>query len=79
MDREYQAFLAGVTEFWCIEFDLPMPKWVEDPLYTLPELWEPLFCPMPMDQDSIASRTRRSHPCFINRNVIFEARSLIVI
>ena len=39
--QPYRALLAGAAEFWCREFDLPVPAWTEEPQYFLDEWWTP--------------------------------------
>ena len=79
IEPEYQALLAGTAECLTIEFDLPMPGWVDDPKYILPELWLPWAWMVPADEESVQRLIAKAHPSYINRNVIFEARNLIVI
>jgi hypothetical protein len=79
IEREYQAFLAGVAEFYSVEFNLPIPDWVNDPKYILPEPWEPWGWMLSPDVGAIERRIAKAHPCFIARNVVYEARGLIVI
>jgi hypothetical protein len=76
---EYQAFLAAVAEFCSIEFDLPMPPWVNDPKYILPEPWDPWAWMLPQDEESVQRRIAKAHPCFINHNVVYQPRNLIVV
>lgn len=35
-----RALLAGVAEYLSERYSLPVPDWVHDPQYTLPELWD---------------------------------------
>lgn len=80
IEPEYQAFLAGLAEFYVIEFNLPMPTWdVNDPKYVLPEPWDPHGWMLPDDEESVRRRIAKAHPLFANRNVIYNVRNLIVV
>ena len=76
---ECRALLAGVAEFLSEEFNLPVPEWVNEPEYFLQEMWDPWedICPdmEPFRQERIA----RSHPAFLRRGVVYEARNLITL
>jgi hypothetical protein len=78
---EYRAFLAGMTEFLCHEFKLPVPQWTEKKNeYFLKTEWDAA-----LDLDEIPwvavipieDRRERSAPEFLRRGIIFPARGLI--
>lgn len=75
----WQALLAGAAEFLSEEFGLPVPEWVNDPQYTLPEPWDPWEDLVPDVEQYRDGRIAKSHPSFLKRNVVFESRNLIVL
>jgi hypothetical protein len=72
-----RALLAGVAEFLCEEFGLPVPVWVHYPVYTLPKLWDPASDYVSDAHLHQEERAARSHPTFLKHNVIFESRWLL--
>lgn len=75
----WQALLAGTAEFLSQEFGLTAPDWVNDPQYTLPEMWDPWEEIVPDIEQFRDERIAKSHPIFLKRNVVFETRNLIVL
>lgn len=74
-----RAILAGAAEYLSIEFGLPVPAWVHDPEYVLPELWDPWEEITPDIVEFREQRKKRSHPIFLKRNIIYESRNLIAL
>lgn len=75
-----RVFLAGVAEFLCHEFSLPVPAWTEKPEYFLDEEWDYVadFDEFPKElHDRINQRRERATPEFRRRNIIYEARNLL--
>ena len=62
--REARAWLAGVAEYLCHRFNLPVPEWTEKPEYFLPEPWE-------------ESRADTGECEFRRRNIGYNPRHLI--
>lgn len=62
-DRQTRAWLAGIAEYLCHRFGLPVPEWTEKPEYFLPEFWK-------KTDDS-------GDPEFRRRNVGYNPRHLI--
>ncbi len=62
--REMRAWLAGVAEYLCHQFKLPVPEWTEKPEYFLPEPWR-------------KSRDDTGEPEFRRRNIGYNPRHLI--
>jgi hypothetical protein len=74
-----RALLAGVGEYPCTRYSLPVPESVHDPQYTLPEprdLWEDLCPDM---EETRQGRIERSPEVLLKRNVVYEARNLITL
>lgn len=74
-----RALLAGVAEYLCTRYSLPIPEWVNAPeffLHDFWDLWEDL-CP-DMEEFSLG-RIERSPEAFLKRRVVFEARNLITL
>jgi hypothetical protein len=61
---EMRALLAGVAEYLCHHFELPVPEWTEKPEYFLPEPWK-------KSNDDTAT------PEFRRRNIGYNPRHLI--
>jgi len=86
-DDQQRAFLAGVAEFMCRKFDvLPIPEWTEKPEYFLREEydWTDRLTQMPdavilLLPKLVPGRRERSTPEFRRRNILFEARNLIIV
>lgn len=62
-DIRTRAFFAGVTEYLCHRFNLPVPVWVERPDYFLSEYWKKC-------RDT-------GEPEFARRNIGYDPRNLI--
>jgi hypothetical protein len=79
LSAEWQALLAGVAEWLSIEFGLPLPQWINEAQYYLPEIWDSLEYWLPDAEPYREERMARTHEVFLKRNVIFETRSLITL
>lgn len=79
LPRERRALLAGIAEFLCTEFGLPVPAWVNEPEYFLDEMWDPWEDLAPHLERTRPERIERSHPIFLKRNIVYEARNLITL
>ena len=77
LPRNRRALLAGVAEFLSQEFGLPVPTWVNESEYFLDEMWDPWEDICPDMEQTHPGRIERSHPAFLKRNVVYEARNLI--
>jgi hypothetical protein len=71
--------LAGTAEFLSKEFGLPVPAWVDEPEFLLPDLWELDGWMLPDDPAAIERRKAKAEPCFLRRNVLLERRDLITL
>ena len=71
--------LAGAAEYLCTDFGLPVPGWVSEPAYTMPELWEPEEWMYPEDPEFRERRRLKAHPVFLKRNVLYDPRNLIAL
>ena len=70
-----RAILAGTPEYLSKKFNLPVPAWIEEPEYFLPEIWHP-WSDMGLDtRIGQEARRAKSHECFLRPNVIFARRS----
>ena len=61
---EMRAWFAGMAEFLCHRFSLPVPEWTEKPEYFLPEPWG-------------KSQDDTGEPEFRRRNIGYNPRHLI--
>lgn len=77
---EFKALCAGMTEVLCDEFGLPVPVWVHDPAYTLPEPWDPYaWMFVGLTDGENRARIAKSDPLFLKHGVIWQRRSLITL
>jgi hypothetical protein len=76
---ERGALLAGAAEYLCRRYDLDLPDWIDDPQYVLPEIYDFWGDITPEVRAMRFRRVQRSSPEFLKRNVVFEARNLIVL
>jgi hypothetical protein len=60
---EMRAWFAGMTEYLCHCFELPVPEWIEKPEYFLPEPWQ-------------KSQDDTGEPEFRRRNIGYNPRYL---
>lgn len=74
---ERRAFLAAAAEFLCLEFDLAVPSWTQEPEYFLEAPWDPdaLWFPGVPEED----RRRVADPIFLRHNVLFPRRGMIAL
>jgi hypothetical protein len=83
MSSGFRAWLAGVAEFMCLEFNLvPVPGWTEKPEFFLLEEFDPASELLPFyvpDGEALDRHRARCHPVFLRRNVLFEVRGLITV
>lgn len=77
LSPSWRALLAGTAEFLSEEFNLPVPEWVHEPQYTLPEAWDPWADILPDGETFRELSISLAHPTFLKHNVIFESRNLI--
>jgi hypothetical protein len=77
--QEYQALLAGAAEFWCREFGLEPPAWIEEPEYFLDEWWTPWGGHLSQEPERVAERKSKADPAFLRRKIIFAARKVIAL
>jgi hypothetical protein len=63
-DPRTRAWFAGVVEYLCHRFGLPVPCWVQQPEYFLPEPW-------------VRSHSDTGEPEFRRRNILYNPRNLI--
>ena len=75
--RSYRALLAGAAEFWCREFGLEAPAWIEEPQYFLDTPWMPWCEFLADDPEAVARHRAKADPAFLRRNILFAARNLI--
>jgi len=78
--RGYRAMLAGTAEVLCDEFQLPVPLWVHEPQYIMPELWdlyEWMFTGMTDEQNH--RRIESSDPLYLKHGVVWRRRDLITL
>ena len=57
----------------------PSPEWTNDPQYTLAAQWDPWEDIVPDIEQYRPERIAKADPAFLKRNVVFEARNLIVL
>jgi hypothetical protein len=82
---EHRAWLATCCEYLCQRFHLPIPAWVEEPEFFLPEEWDFasetfVWAGMLVDMTPYREERRsRSHDAFLRRGIIFEPRALIAL
>lgn len=74
-----RALLAGVAEYLSERYRLPVPEWVHEAQYTLPEIWDPWEDICPDLEKFRQSRIDRTPEAFLKRNVVYEARNLITL
>ncbi len=74
---ERRAFLAAAAEALCRRFDLPVPSWTQEAVYTLQEPWDPVGFWYP--DVPFTSRVAASSPVFLKHNVVFAERGLIAL
>lgn len=72
-----QTLLAASAEFLSVEFGLPVPEWVHEPRYTLPEPWDPWEDICPDVAEFREERVAKAHPIFLRHGVVYESRTLI--
>jgi hypothetical protein len=70
---------VGAADYLCADFRLPVPEWVHDPAYTMPELWEPDDWMYPEDPEFRERRRLKADPTFLKHNVLYDSRSLIAL
>lgn len=75
----WQSILAGAAEYLSKEFDLPIPEWVNEPQYFLPDYWDPVEDLSSTFIEGRARRMQNTPEAFLKRKVIFEARNLITL
>jgi hypothetical protein len=75
-----RSMLAGAAEFMCTEFGLPIPEWVNEPEFTMPEPFEPYgWMYTGESEDDHQRRIAKAHPIFLKHNVVFASRNLITV
>jgi hypothetical protein len=74
-----RALLAGVFEYLCERYGLPVPEWVRDSRFTLPEMWDPWEDLCPDMEETRPERIVRTPKAFLKRRVVYEARKLITL
>jgi hypothetical protein len=76
---ERRAMLAGAAEYLCLDFGLPVPEWVNESQYFLPDYWDPWEDLCPDLAETRAGRIAKTPEAFLKRRVVFEARNLITL
>jgi hypothetical protein len=74
-----RALLAGVAEYLCQRYGLPVPEWVNEPEFFLPEIWDPWEDICPDMEETRPGRIERTPEAFRKRNVVYEDRNLITL
>lgn len=74
-----RALLAGVAEYLCQRYSLPVPSWVNEPEFFLDRRWDPWEDLCPDVEEFRPERVEYSEECFLKRNVVYEARNLITL
>jgi hypothetical protein len=74
-----RALLAGVAEYLCTRYSLPIPEWVNAPEFFLHDFWDPWEDLCPDMEEFRQGRIERSPEAFLKRRVVFEARNLITL
>jgi len=64
----YRALLAGAAEYWCREFGLQAPAWIEEPQYFLDDWWTPWGEFLSQEPERVAARRAKADPAFLRRN-----------
>jgi hypothetical protein len=78
-ELQYKVLLAGSAEYLCDRWELDMPDWIGDPQYRMPELTDFGVARLLDLRETRFRRCQRAAPQFLKRNLIFEARNLIVL
>lgn len=77
-----RAWLAGVAEYLCLDFGLPVPAWTSKSEYYLADEYEPsselvpYFVTEGEARDLLRAKT---HPVFLRRKVLFDVRGLTTV
>jgi hypothetical protein len=74
---EEQALWAGIAEALCSRLDLPVPSWVYEQRYYLPEPWDPFLLRVVTSERSIEERLADADEEFRRRNVVANARDYL--
>jgi hypothetical protein len=68
--RQWAAFCAASVEFLCLQAALPVPLWVNDPIYTL-SLEEPFYTSPLAYKARVRERLEREAPDAFKRRRVF--------